>query len=130
MNAPKAYSDRGPQRGRDTIWYSAAPTPRKGFAHPIPPFKSHQSSVYLMDRSIQHDGASERTTFSVEMPSQRNSRSWLMNILMAPVDLVEWVLKKWKAPSDDCMRCVRVTYWTVLIVGGIISIVVTIAPFL
>jgi hypothetical protein len=127
----KAYSDPGPQRRRNTIWYSAAPVPRKGVAQPIiPPFKSHQSRVYLTDRSMQHDRASEGTTLSVEMPSRRKSRSWLMNILMAPVDLVECVLKKWKSPSDGCMRCVRVTYWTVLIVGGIISAVVTIAPFL
>lgn len=53
-----------------------------------------------------------------------------MNILMTPVDAVEWVLKKWMSPSDDCMQFLRITYWTVLIVGGIISAVVTIAPFL
>jgi hypothetical protein len=130
MKTRKAHSDPGCQRQRDAIWRSEAPVPRKGVVHPIPPFKSHQNRVYLMDRSVQHDGISEGTTFSVEMPSRRKSRSWFMNILMAPVDLVEWVLKKWKSPSDNCMRFVRVTYWSVLIVGGIISAVVTIAPFL
>jgi hypothetical protein len=53
-----------------------------------------------------------------------------MNIVMAPCDCVEWVLNKWGKPSKDCMNCVKVTYWIVLIVGGIVSTVMAIAPFL
>ena len=53
-----------------------------------------------------------------------------MNLLMAPCDFVEWVMNKWGSPSEDCMNCVKVTYWIVLIVGGIISTVMAVAPFI
>jgi len=53
-----------------------------------------------------------------------------MNLLMAPCDFVEWVMNKCGSPSEDCMNCVKVTYWIVLIVGGIISTVLAVAPFL
>jgi hypothetical protein len=62
--------------------------------------------------------------------SKRKNRSWFMNIVMAPCDCVEWVLNNWGKPSKDCMNCVKVTYWIVLIVGGIVSTVMAIAPFL
>jgi hypothetical protein len=65
-----------------------------------------------------------------ERKSRRRDRCWLMNILMAPCDCVEWMVSKWGKPSKDCMNCVKVVYWIVLIVGGIISTVVAVAPFL
>jgi len=49
-----------------------------------------------------------------------------MKIIMAPCDGVEWLISKWCSPSEECMRCMQVTYWTVLVVGGVIGIVATI----
>jgi hypothetical protein len=57
-------------------------------------------------------------------------RHLLKRILMAPFDFLDSLLKKWLKPTDDCMRCVRLTYWVVLIVGGIITTAIAIAPFL
>lgn len=60
----------------------------------------------------------------------RKRRNIFMRMLMAPFDFMEWILQKWMKPSEDCMRCARLTYWIVLIVGGIITTVVALAPFL
>lgn len=65
-----------------------------------------------------------------EMGSKRKSRCRFMNIVMAPCDFVERIMKKWGNPSKDCINCIKVTYWIVLIVGGIVSTVMAIAPFL
>lgn len=50
--------------------------------------------------------------------NKRHNRCWLMKLLMAPCDCVEWMISKWGKPSKDCMNYVKVTYWIVLIVEG------------
>jgi hypothetical protein len=58
------------------------------------------------------------------------NRTWFMKLLMIPYHCVEWMINQWGKLSKDCMDCVKVTYWIVLIVGGIVSTVMVLAPFL
>jgi len=81
--------------------------------------------VYLETRSIGVNVPSVALTAELEPEPRR--RNCLLRILMAPCDFVEGLIRKWWQPNEDCMRCVKVTYWIVLIVGGIISAVL---PFL
>ena len=147
MFLPRAFSEPIPIR-IDPIWKQASPIILPRAAH-IPPYRPPRSHV-LHSRS---QPASTRPTHSLkslhpsrvgstcpleesqtatpmEGRSKRRDRCWFMNILMGPCDFVEWGLKKWGTPSRDCMNCVKVTYWIVLIVGGIVSTVMAVAPFL
>jgi hypothetical protein len=63
-------------------------------------------------------------------PEVRRERNCFMKIIMAPCDLLEWILKKWCRPTENCINCLKVIYWAVLIVGGIIGAVVAISPLL
>jgi hypothetical protein len=111
---PRAHSDPGAPR-IDPIWiqyHPRLPTDRV-YAQHIPPFTCSHTQIP-----------------SPELPkSEPKRRNWFMRILIAPCDCLEWAIKKLFSPTEGCMRCVKLTYWVVLIAGGIISAVVTIAPF-
>jgi hypothetical protein len=63
--------------------------------------------------------------------SQTPRRSWWKKVLMAPVDGIIWLVEKFCfKPSDECLQCVQMTYFVVLILGAIISAVVTVLPLL
>src|SRR5277367_1329614 len=63
--------------------------------------------------------------------SQRLRRPWWKKVFMAPVDGIIWLMDKFCfKPSDECLQCVQMTYFVVLILGAIISAVVTILPLL
>ena len=138
MWIPRAFSEPVPVR-IDPIWKQTSPIviPR---AH-IPSYRPRSRGVRSQACSARpmpsvHAGsthlAGSQTSPTLEegIGSKRKNRGWFMNIVMAPCDFVEWTLKKWGNPSKDCMNCVKVTYWIVLIVGGIVSTVMAIAPFL
>jgi len=52
-------------------------------------------------------------------------------IFMAPVNGIAWLMEKFCfKPSDECLQCVQMTYFLVLILGAIISAAVAIMPLL
>jgi len=63
--------------------------------------------------------------------SHKSSRSKWKRIFMAPVNGIAWLMEKFCfKPSDECLQCVQMTYFLVLILGAIISAAVTIMPFI
>ena len=61
--------------------------------------------------------------------SIRPRGSWWKRIFMAPVDGIIWIMEKFCfKPSDECLQCVQMTYYVMLILGAIISAAVTILP--
>jgi hypothetical protein len=124
----RAQTDPGVCIGRlDDVWRHHAPRfhplvtnylRREHTERPVPLLPLTQPSIETAPETRRERRARER--------SERNR---FLKIIMAPVDLVEWVIEQWWNPSDSCMRCIRVTYWLVLIIGGIVSIVVALAPF-
>lgn len=151
MNIPYAYSDPGAPRLHPIWKQPLPPLPDKVYAQRIPSF--HGSTIGRLNVPRYHGRTSrmpqmpsagvgsdvaylETRSVGVNVPSvaltgepelERRRRNCLLRILMAPCDFMEWLIRKWWQPNEDCMRCVKITYWIVLIVGGIISAVV---PFL
>jgi hypothetical protein len=91
------------------------PYVRRGNAQPAPP------SVIDSHRSTASRGRSNKPHAEEQSP---NCGATLLKILKTPLKFIKWGLRKWLSPSEDCMRCVNVTYWVVLIIGGILSAVV------
>jgi hypothetical protein len=56
--------------------------------------------------------------------SKRKRRSW-KKVFGAPYDILKWILKKWLHPSDQFMRAVQLTAWSVAIVTAITGCVIT-----
>jgi hypothetical protein len=56
--------------------------------------------------------------------SQRKRPLW-KKVLKAPYKGAKYVVKKWMNPSPECMRCVQMTSWIVVIISAIIGTVVT-----
>lgn len=56
--------------------------------------------------------------------SQRKGPLW-KKVLKAPYKGAKYVVKKWMNPSPECMRCVQMTSWIVVIISAIIGTVVT-----
>ena len=149
MNIPRACSDPGVPRLHPIWKHPLSPLPDK-IARPIPSYhgstsgRSNTSRYYgrtsgmsqMESRGIGSDVAYlETRSFGVNVPAaelelEPRRRSCCIRILMLPCDLVEAVIKKWWQPNEECMHCVKVTYWLVLIFGGIISAVLSIIPFL
>jgi hypothetical protein len=57
--------------------------------------------------------------------SQRIKRPLWKKVLKAPYKGAKYVVKKWRNPSPECMRCVQMTSWIVVIVSAIIGTVIT-----
>jgi hypothetical protein len=130
---PRAHSDPGAPR-LDKVWKNKFPSlPKRAAlnAIPIPPYNSRgpHSALGRMGRYETRSMASPSIASPSTTSTPPKKRSWFKKIIMAPVDFAEWLVKKWGNPSDACMKWFRVIYWTVLIVGGIISAIVTLAPF-
>jgi hypothetical protein len=106
---PKAKSDLGPIR-RDAIWKTRAPaiSLQNVEVPAIPPYQSPRSA----------SGKSRKTKLGC----------WVKKVVMTPIESITTLIRKCY-PSQDCMRCVKVTYWIVLTIGGIVGIVVALAPF-
>lgn len=83
--------------------------------------------AYIETRSF---GVNAPAVFSAELEPEPRKRNCLVKCLMLPYDLLEGLIKKWWEPNENCMHCVKITYWMVLIVGGIISAIMTVVPFL
>jgi hypothetical protein len=86
-----------------------------------------------------HTGARTRgnsQTFAIPTPTSERRRARIgkkprwKKVLEAPVKAAKWVGKKWFNPSDECMRCMQLTSWGVVIVTAIIGAVVTLVKFL
>jgi hypothetical protein len=60
--------------------------------------------------------------------SGKRQRHCLIKVIMAPCDALEWALHKCFSPDENCSRCLKVMYWMVLIVGGIVSTVTALGP--
>lgn len=88
----------------------------------------HSAGVQFPSVYAESERSSSTVPMLFESPPKR--RNFFTRMIMAPFDLLELLLKRWLRPSDDCLRCVRVTYWIVLIVGGIITTVIALLPFL
>jgi hypothetical protein len=98
---------------------------------------THRARVMVTSEAAQSFSAAHSGLLSGDSPSHpslvgqpQKKRHFFKRIIMAPFDFLDTSLKKWLKPTDDCMRCVRLTYWVVLIVGGIITTAIAIAPFL
>jgi hypothetical protein len=145
MWIPAAYSEPVPVR-IDPVWKHPSPMIRPRISIP-----AYHSRGTARSGDVRSDGGprvpgsvhgsvhpsvppSSRSSPTPDSPDEgrnrRRNRCWLMNILMAPCDFVEWLVNKWGKPSNECMDCVKVTYWIVLIVGGIVTTVMAVAPFL
>jgi len=107
---PKARSDPSPIR-RDAIWKTPAPVVPSGKIDiaVIPPYQ-HPPRIELAKK-------------------KKIKLRKLKKIFTAPVDGIAAVVRKCY-PSDDCLRCVKCTYWIVLIIGGLVGAIVAIKPFL
>lgn len=81
--------------------------------------------AYLGTRSF---GVNAPAVFSAELEPEPRKRNCLIKCLMFPCDLLEALIKKWWQPNEQCVHCVKITYWMVLIVGGIISAVYPFLP--
>jgi hypothetical protein len=141
MNIPRAFSDPGPSRLTEVHSHALPHIPSKlyvqqtqTFAHPGPSasgLPAFTQVIYTGTERIPHPTSRSARGSDPSIDSQskspRKRRSWIMKILCAPSDFVKWVIKKWFAPSDECMRCVNITYWLVLIVGGMVSAVVALS---
>ena len=135
MYIPRARSDPGAPR-RDRIWKQRLPRlPTRAHVQPIPQFHGPRyqcpgtpsvGSAYIPHVQTRSVGVNALSIETQEKPR----RSCFMRILMAPCDFLKWFLKKWCAPNENCMRCVNVTYWLVLILGGLISAAAALTPFL
>jgi len=107
---PKAKSEPAPRR-RDSVWERPAPPlPGPKFnVRAIPPYQGCQ-------------GIHSRR-------KKKGRLDWMKKVLTAPVDGIAVLFRKCY-PSDNCMRCVKCTYGIVLIIGGIVGVIVALAPLL
>lgn len=140
MNIPRIHSDPGPSR-LDSLWRQTSPRlPSKVYIQPIPQvpvsLRNHESRPNVPQvRSIGVSAQEQMRSIGINTelpraPEVRKKRNWFMKVIMTPCDLLAWGLKKWCQPNENCINCIKVTYWLVLIVAGIIGAVVAIAPFL
>lgn len=106
---PKAKSDLGPVR-RNPIWKTPAP--------PIPSRKIHMAAIPPYQQPPPVDLG----------PKKKGKFQGLRKFFTAPIDGIAALVRKCY-PSDDCMRCVKCTYWIVLIIGGIVTAIVALKPF-
>jgi len=107
---PKAKSEPAARR-RDSVWKGPAPPlPHPKFnARGIPPYQGCRAT----DSGRKKKGMLD----------------WMKKVLTAPVDGIAALVRKCY-PSDGCMRCVKCTYWIVLIIGGIVGVIVAVSPLL
>ena len=152
MNIRYAHSDPGAPR-LHPIWKQPFPPLPDKIVQPIPSYQGSTSGrsnmsryhgrtcrmpqmqsrgigsdvAYIETRSV---GVNVPAVLSAELEPEPKRRNCCLRILMLPCDLIEALIKKWWQPNEECMHCVKVTYWIVLIVGGIISAIVAIVPFL
>lgn len=152
MNIPRAYSDPGAPR-LHTIWKHPFPPLPDNAVRPIPSYHgstsghSNKSRYHgrtsrmpqVQSRGIGSDiacletrsfGVNVPSGLSVELEPAPRRRNCLLRILMFPCDLLEALIRKWCEPNERCIHCLKVTYWIVLIVGGICSAILTLAPLL
>lgn len=139
MYIPRVCSDPGAPR-QDRKWREPLPQPpNKSYIRPIPRYQAPGSrcptpisSANSMHMPQVPTGSIAMSALPVRTMPQENprKRSWFMRILMAPCKAVEWLLKKWCTPSENCVRCVNVTYLLVLIIGGIVSAVAALRALL
>lgn len=101
---PKSKSDPGPVR-RDPVWRKQTPA--------IP---SRKFNVQAIPR-YQDPGAARK----------KGKFQWLKKAVKTSFEGIAKLARKCY-PSEDFMRCVKCTYWIVLIIGGIVAAIVAIAP--
>ena len=139
MNYPRAASDPGPLR-LDPVWHQTVPAfPKRAVVRPIPPFNTSTSTSQQVPRDTERSRIEifrPYATHGAYFPApvthstrQPRRRFCFVRIIMAPVDGIIWALQRWGRPSDNTIRCVKVTYWIAVIMGGIISTIITLAPF-
>jgi hypothetical protein len=133
---PRAYSEPSPSRFVDVRRELRSPPviPRNVYVQ-----ESHRAPRSVSSNNSAH-GSTTRTQplqpravrvgeHSPQSPPEtpRQKRPWFMKALCFPCDLLKWGVRKCFSPSDECMRCVNVAYWIVIIIGGIISAVVALS---
>lgn len=133
MNGRRLHSDPGIAR-LDPIWKQQAPCTWPSNAYIIPSFSQNrhtpqriatyaQSLAPTRDMGVNYPSVSGSLT-----EEQQPQRSWFIKLIMAPYNAVERLLHCCCTPSEQCLRCVKLIYMVVLIVGGIISTIVAIVP--
>ena len=129
---PLARSDPGPAR-LDRIWTRhhremrsmGDPnifSPSISSVHDIP-----QSQRQFFNIHINSETMGSPTIGAIGTPPKK--RSLLMKILRAPLDFIERIIRKWKNPSEIWMKRIQVAYWIVLMICGIITTAIALAPF-
>ena len=136
MHFQRAHSDPGPVSPPYThkpLGQLPCPPPRavrpgQDFKH-VRPYVQRRTTFShpAVGQPINSPTLESPTSRTITRPSavtperQECHGSCLLSILKAPLDFMRSVIKKWLSPSDDCMRCINITYWLVLIIGGIVS---------
>jgi hypothetical protein len=85
-----------------------------------------QDAYTSISSPFENLGLEEFITPAGETPrnSQRKRPLW-KKVLKAPYKGAKYILKKWRNPSPECMHCVQMTSWIVVIVSAIIGTVIT-----
>src|SRR5271154_4984761 len=132
MFLPRAQSEPGPQRRTGLCGTPNRHTMAKDVQLPPIPMVSpeHPSQTMNAVPWIHSYPATAVETFPDRVKPkkrQKRRRSRVMRWLRAPLDALESLLRKWFAPSDNCMRCINITYWVIIIVTAIISTAIALA---
>jgi hypothetical protein len=132
MFIPRAQSDPGAQRRTALYQMTSHPTMARDVQlPPVPMFNPQPSSQNVESVPWIHTFP---VTAEEEFPDcakpqtrQKKRRSKIMRWLFAPLEALESLLRKMFAPSDNCMRCINITYWVTIIITAIISTAIALA---
>jgi len=142
MLLPRAHSDPGGQR-HDSKWTpvhspeSAAIQYPLPLRHPVEKFHHDRiTPIYIQPPSsvvpppnpqVVSYGVNTEVVGEPVVPHPPKRPLWL-TILLAPYLAIEYCLKSWCSPSPECMRCVQISYWMVIMISGILTLVVAMSP--
>ena len=143
MFIPRAHSDPGGQR-RESRWLPVHPPTPMTQVQPLLryPQPSLQRHDLIMPHSLQSVTAinpqfqkPQMTSFGVNTEPvgepvipHPERKPLCLRILLVPYTLIAWILTSWCSPSPECMRCVQISYWMVIMVSGIITLVLALSP--
>ena len=142
MVLPRAHSDPGGQR-HEAGW-APVHSPSPMIQYP-PPLRYPQSNLHhepIIPLNVQSPPSLAASTPQPQMislgvntdvvgepviPHPARRPLWL-TIVLAPYLAIEYILKSWCSPSPECMRCVQISYWMVIMVSGMITLVLAMSP--
>jgi hypothetical protein len=122
---PRARSDPGPPEIHNE-WPRSPTYPQKVAIRKVPqinPLRDGQSPA------SEHSHSSSYSSSRTHSTRPHRKRTWFKRIIMAPIEALENLIKKRWTPSENTIICIRTTYYILVIVGAIISIITTLTPF-